>query len=135
MPSMTKLTRRRFKMNIFPIKTEVDYEKALSRIEMLMDAQMNTPQGDELDILTTLVESYESKHFPIPICDPVEAIRFRMEQMGLEDKDLTSIIGSRSKVSEVLNHKRQLSMAMIRNLHVQLCVPLESLFHCKALNH
>ena len=114
-------------MNIFPIRTEADYEKALSRIEMLMDAEFNTPEGDELDILTTLVENYEAKHFPIPQCDPIEAIRFRMEQMGLEAKDLTPIIGSRSKVSEVLNHKRQLSISMIRNLHVQLKVPYESL--------
>lgn len=114
-------------MNIFPIRTEADYEKALSRIEMLMDAEFNTPEGDELDILTTLVENYEAKHFPIPTCDPIEAIRFRMEQMGLEAKDLTPIIGSRSKVSEVLNHKRQLSITMIRNLHAQLNVPYESL--------
>jgi HTH-type transcriptional regulator/antitoxin HigA len=114
-------------MNIFPIRTEADYEKALSRIEILMDAEFNTPEGDELDILTTLVENYEAKHFPIPQCDPIEAIRFRMEQMGLEAKDLTPIIGSRSKVSEVLNHKRQLSISMIRNLHAQLNVPYESL--------
>lgn len=79
-------------MNIFPIRTEADYEKALSRIEILMNAEFNTPEGDELDILTTLVENYEAKHFPIPPCDPIEAIRFRMEQMGLEDKDLTPIM-------------------------------------------
>lgn len=114
-------------MNIFPIRTEADYEKALSRIEILMDAEYGTTEGDELDILTTLVENYEAKHFPIPACDPIEAIRFRMEQMGLEAKDLTPIIGSRSKVSEVLNHKRQLSISMIRNLHAQLNVPYESL--------
>lgn len=114
-------------MNIHPIRTEADYESTLARIEMLMDAQFNTPEGDELDILTTLVESYEAKHFPIPACDPIEAIRFRMEQMGMEAKDLTPIIGSRSKVSEVLNHKRQLSISMIRNLHAQLNVPYESL--------
>jgi len=96
-----------------------------------MDAESNTPEGDELDILTTLVESYESKHFPVPGCDPVEAIQFRMEQLGMEPKDLTPIIGSRSKVSEVLNHKRQLSVAMIRNLHVQLHVPYESLLGVK----
>jgi HTH-type transcriptional regulator / antitoxin HigA len=114
-------------MNIFPIRTEADYEKALYRIEMLMDAEYGTLEGDELDILTTLVEHYETKHFPIPQCDPIEAIRFRMEQMGLEAKDLTPIIGSRSKVSEVLNHKRQLSISMIRNLHTQLNVPYESL--------
>lgn len=114
-------------MNVFPIRTPEDYDKALIRIDALMDAEIGTPQGDELDILVTLVEAYEAKHYPMPVCDPVEAIKFRMEQMGLEPKDLTSIIGSRSKVSEVLNHKRQLSIAMIRNLHVQLHVPYESL--------
>lgn len=114
-------------MNIYPIRTEADYEATLARIEMLMDAQFNTPEGDELDILTTLTESYESKHYLIPLCDPIEAIRFRMEQMGMEAKDLTPIIGSRSKVSEILNHKRQLSISMIRNLHTQLNVPYESL--------
>lgn len=114
-------------MNIFPIRTATDYETALARIELLMDAELNTPQGDELDILTTLVESYEAKHYPIPGLDPVEAIRFRMEQMGMEPKDLNQILGSRSKVSEVLNHKRQLSIAMIRKLHTQLNLPYESL--------
>ena len=114
-------------MNIFPIRTEEDYDAVLARIDMLMNADMGTPEGDELDILVTLVEAYEAKNYPMPICDPVEAIKFRMEQMGLEPKDLTPIIGSRSKVSEVLNHKRQLSIAMIRNLHARLHVPYESL--------
>lgn len=114
-------------MNIFPIRTEEDYERALICIDALMDAQIGTPEGDELDILVTLVEAYEAKHYPIPVCDPVEAIKFRMEQMGMEPKDLTPIIGSRSKVSEVLNHKRQLSITMIRNLHAKLQVPYESL--------
>ncbi len=114
-------------MNIFPIRTETDYEAVLARIELLMDAEFNTPEGDELDILTSLVESYEAKHFLIPVSDPVEAILFRMEQMGMKPKDLSPIIGSRSKVSEVLNRKRQLSLAMIRELHAQLNVPYESL--------
>ncbi len=114
-------------MNIFPIRTEEDYDAALARIDTLMNADMGTPEGDELDILVTLVEAYEAKHYPMPICNPVEAIKFRMEQMGLEPKDLTPIIGSRSKVSEVLNHKRQLSITMIRNLHARLNVPYESL--------
>jgi len=114
-------------MNIFPIRNEADYDAVLARINMLMNAELNTPEGDELEILVTLVESYENKHYPIPACDAVEAIRFRMDQMGLEAKDLTTIIGSRSKVSEVLNHKRQLSITMIRNLHAQLNVPYESL--------
>jgi HTH-type transcriptional regulator/antitoxin HigA len=114
-------------MTIFPIRTQDDYDRTLARIDTLMNADMGTPEGDELDILVTLVEAYEAKYYPMPICDPVEAIKFRMEQMGLEPKDLTPIIGSRSKVSEVLNHKRQLSIAMIRNLHVRLHVPYESL--------
>lgn len=118
---------RRFKMNIFPIRTEADYDAALLRIDILMNAELGTPEGDELDILVTLVEAYEAKHYSMPICNPVEAIKFRMEQMGLEPKDLTPIIGSRSKVSEVLNQKRQLSLTMIRNLHTRLHVPYESL--------
>ena len=119
--------QRRFKMIIFPIRTEDDYDAVLKRIDQLMNAELGTPEGDELDILVTLVEAYEAKHYPIPACDPIEAIKFRMEQMGLEAKDLTSIIGSRSKVSEVLNRKRQLSISMIRNLHAQLHLPFESL--------
>ena len=111
-------------MNIFPIRTEDDYDAVLKRIDQLMNAELGTPEGDELDILVTLVEAYEAKHYPIPACDPIEAIKFRMEQMGLEAKDLTSIIGSRSKVSEVLNRKRQLSISMIR---AQLHLPFESL--------
>ena len=114
-------------MNVFPIRTEDDYDAALKRIDQLMNAELETPEGDELDILVTLVEAYEAKHYPVPACDPIEAIKFRMEQMGLEAKDLTPIIGSRSKVSEVLNRKRQLSIAMIRNLHSQLHLPFESL--------
>jgi HTH-type transcriptional regulator/antitoxin HigA len=114
-------------MTIFPIRTEEDYDKALMRIDTLMNSDMGTTEGDELDILVTLVEAYEAKYYPMPVCDPIEAIKFRMEQMGLEAKDLTPIIGSRSKVSEVLNHKRQLSITMIRNLHARLHVPYESL--------
>ena len=114
-------------MTIFPIRTEVDYDAALIRIDQLMNAEIETPEGDELDILVTLVEAYEIKHYPIPVCDPVEAIKFRIEQLGLAPKDLTPIIGSRSKVSEVLNYKRQLSIAMIRNLHARLHIPYELL--------
>lgn len=119
--------QRRSEMNIFPIRTESDYDAALIRIDALMNAEFGTQEGDTLDILVTLVEAYEAKHYPMPLCDPIEAIKFRMEQLGLEPKDLTPIIGSRSKVSEVLNRKRQLSIAMIRNLHAQLHVPYESL--------
>lgn len=114
-------------MNIRPIHTEADYESALVRIDTLMDATPDSPDSDELDILAMLVEAYEAKHYPIGPADPIEAIKFRMDQMGLEPKDLTTIIGSRSKVSEVLNHKRPLSLNMIRNLHDKLNVPLETL--------
>lgn len=120
-------------MNIIPIRTEADYDAVLARIDTLMNAEFGTQEGDELDILVTLVEAYEAKHYPMPTSDPIEAIKFRMEQMGLEPKDLTPIIGSRSKVSEVLNHKRELSINMIRNLHKQLTIPYESLMNCHTI--
>ena len=115
-------------MNIKPIKTEEDYSKALQRIEILMDARPNTPQMDELEILTTLVESYEDRYYVIDAPDPIEAIKFRMEQEGLKQKDLVDIVGSKSRVSEILNKKRKLTIEMIRNLHKQLHIPVESLF-------
>lgn len=114
-------------MNIKPIKTEQDYDEALQRIDQLMDARENTPEADELDILALLVENYEAQHYPITAPSAVDMIKFRIEQLGLEAKDLTPIIGSRSKVSEVLNHKRKLSINMIRKLHQQLSIPLEPL--------
>ena len=114
-------------MDIRAIKTEQDYERALARIERLMDAEPNTPEGDELDVLTTLIEAYEDRHFPIDTPDPVEAILFRVEQMGLTRKDLEPFIGSRHRVSEVLNRKRELSISMIRRLHEGLNIPLENL--------
>ncbi|MBV5279415.1 MAG: DNA-binding protein [Campylobacteraceae bacterium] len=120
-------------MNIIPIRTEADYDAVLARIDTLMDAKFGTPEGDELDVLVTLVEACEAKHYPMLPCDPIEAIKFRMDQMGLELKDLTPIIGSRSKVSEVLNHKRKLSINMIRNLHKQLTIPYESLMNSYAV--
>jgi len=115
-------------MNIRPIKTGEDYESTLSQIESLMDAKPNTPQIDELEVLTTLVEAYEAQHYVIDAPDPIEAIKFRMEQEGLKQKDLVSIVGSKSRVSEILNKKRKLTIEMIRNLHKQLHIPVESLF-------
>ncbi len=115
-------------MNIKPIKTEQDYTNALSKIESLMDAKSNTSQMDELEVLTTLVEAYEEQHYKIESPDPIEAIKFRMEQEGLKQKDLVSIVGSKSRVSEILNKKRKLTIEMIRNLHKQLHIPIESLF-------
>lgn len=109
------------------IKTEEDYEKALARIETLMDAEPDTPEMDELELLTALVEMYEDLHYPMEPPDPVEAIKFRMEQMGLSRKDLVPLIGSKSKVSEVLNRKRHLTLAMMRTLNKELGISAEVL--------
>jgi HTH-type transcriptional regulator/antitoxin HigA len=114
-------------MDIRPIKTEADYERALGEIERLWGAAANTPKGDKLDILLTLVEAYEQAHYPIDPPDPVEAIKFRMEQMGLTRKDLEPYLGKRGRVAEVLNRQRRLSLNMIRRLHTHLHIPLESL--------
>ena len=114
-------------MTIHLIKTEKDYKKALLRIDGLMDATPNSQAGDELDVLATLVEAYERVHFPINSPDPVAAILFRMEQMGLDRKSLEPFLGGRSRVSEVLNKKRSLSMSHIRKLHDGLNIPLENL--------
>jgi HTH-type transcriptional regulator/antitoxin HigA len=109
------------------IKTQKEYKAALKRIEKLMEAKPRTPQGDELELLSALVEIYEREHEPIPPPDPVDAIRFRMEQEGLKPKDLIPLIGSRSRVSEILSGRRPLSLKMIRNLHYGLGIPAESL--------
>lgn len=115
-------------MNIKPIKNEENYTQTLSYIKNLMDAKPNTPQMDELEVLTTLVEAYEEQHYKIEAPDPIEAIKFRMEQEGLKQKDLITMVGSKSRVSEILNRKRKLTIEMIRNLHKQLHIPVESLF-------
>ena len=109
------------------IKTKAEYESALARIEKLMKAAPNTPQGDELDLLSLLVHDYEEKKFPIDKPDPVAAIRFRMEQQGLAPKDLVPLLGSRSRVSEVLSGKRSLSLKMIRALVIGMRIPAELL--------
>jgi HTH-type transcriptional regulator/antitoxin HigA len=114
-------------MDIRPIKNNRDYEAALHRIEKLISAKPGARQGDELDILATLVDVYERKRFPIDTADPVEAILFRMDQEGLERKDLEPFLGSRHRVSEVLNRKRGLTVDMIRRLHQGLGIPLEIL--------
>lgn len=105
------------------IKTQTDYRRALQRIDQLMDARKGTAQGDELELLTVLVELYEKQRFPIDLPDPVDAIRFRMEQSSLTTADLKRYLGSRSRVSEVLNGKRPLSIQMIRRLHSGLGIP------------
>lgn len=114
-------------MDIRPIRSAADYARELKRIHELMDSAAGTPAGDELDILATLVEAYEDRHFPIDFPDPVSAIRFRMEQMEIGVKDLEPFIGSRNRVWEVLNNKRGLSISMIRRLHKGLNIPLENL--------
>ena len=114
-------------MNIHPIKTENDYDAALSEIERLWGSKEGTESGDKLDILLVLVEDYENKKYAIDLPDPVEAIKFRMDQMNLSRKDMEKMIGSRARVSEVLNRRRGLSLNMIRSLHSNLHIPLESL--------
>jgi HTH-type transcriptional regulator/antitoxin HigA len=114
-------------MKIHPIRTEADYDAALSAVEGLWGSEPGTPKGDRLDVLLILIENYEAEHHPIDPPDPVDAIKFRMEQMNLTRKDLEPLIGSRGRVAEVLNRRRALSLAMIRNLHDELDIPLESL--------
>jgi HTH-type transcriptional regulator/antitoxin HigA len=114
-------------MTIAPIKTARDYERALGRIEQLMEAKPGTKAGDELDVLTTLIEAYEAKHHAVYPPDPIEAIKFRMDQLGITRKDLEAVLGGRGRVSEILTKKRALSLEMIRRLHRKLHIPLESL--------
>ncbi len=116
-------------MNIHPIRDDKDYEDALARVDALMelDPEFGTPQSDELEVLVLLIEKYEEKHWQISEPDPIDAIKFRMEQMGLVQKDLTPYIGSKSKVSEVLNRKTGLSLPMIKKLYAGLHIPLEVL--------
>ena len=116
-------------MEIKPIKTAVDYEAALKEIERLMgaDVEPDTPEGDRLEVLVTLVEAYEAKHYAIGLPDPIEAIKIRMDDLELTRKDLEPLIGTRGRVSEILNRKRLLTMPMIRKLHEGLHIPLEVL--------
>lgn len=118
-------------MNTRPVKTKADFEEALARIDALMDARPDTPEGDELDVLTTLVEAYEARKHPIDPPDPIEAIKFRMDQAGLTRGDLAPMIGGRGRVSEVLGRKRGLSLSMIRRLHRGLGIPAEILIRDK----
>lgn len=114
-------------MDIRPIKTDADYRAALNDIENLMMAEPDTVEGEKLDILVTLVEAYEAKHFPMDLPDPVEAIKFEMERKGLTVKDLEPMIGKSNRVYEILNHKRSLTLKMIWKLHEGLGIPAESL--------
>ena len=110
-----------------PIRTEQDYESALAEIGRLWGAGSGTVEGDRLDVLATLVEAYEAEHHPMDPPDPIEAIKFRMEQQGLTRKDLERLLGTRTRVSEVRNRKRNLSIAMIRRLHEELGISAEVL--------
>jgi HTH-type transcriptional regulator / antitoxin HigA len=112
---------------IKPIKTEADYDAVLAQIDALMDAEAGTLEGDRLDVLVTLVEAYEAKHWQISPPDPIAAIELRMQQKGLTRRDLEKILGSRSRVSEILNRKRPLTLDMIRRLHSLWGIPAESL--------
>ena len=114
-------------MEIRPMRTSADYRGALKEIESLMAARAGTPEGERLDVLATLVEAYEKKHYRLDLPDPVEAIKFRMEQSGLSPKDLVPMIGQINRVYEVLNRKRPLTLQMIRRLHRKLGIPAESL--------
>ena len=116
-------------MNIKPIKTKKDHNKALKRIEELWGAKENTAAGDEFEILFTLVEAYEERHYPIPPPHPIEAIRFRIEQGTIDEKELTKLLGGRSRKSEILSGKRKLSLSMIRTLHKKLKIPVETLIN------
>ena len=122
-------------MDIKPIRTKADYRAVLRDIESLMDAELDSPEGERLDVLTTLVEAYEAKHYSMELPDPVEAIKFEMERSGLTVKDLEPMIGRRNRVYEILNHKRSLTLKMIWRLHEELGIPAESLIkppHAKA---
>lgn len=114
-------------MTINPIRNEDEYREALRQIETLMDAQENTPEGDRLDVLVTLVEAYERKKYSMDLPDPIEAIKFYMEQNNMTPKDLEPVIGRKNRVYEVLNYRRPLTLKMIRNLHGQFGIPAESL--------
>lgn len=114
-------------MNVKPIKTKKDYEQALERLEIIFDAKKGTPEGDELEILGILINQYEDEYFPVDLPDPIEAIKFRMEQLGYTQNDLAKVVGLKSRASEILNKKRKLSLEMIRQLHEKLNIPTDVL--------
>ena len=119
--------QKQYKMNVSPIRNENDYQSALKRLEVIFDAKKASNEGDELEILSILIDNYEKENFPIGMPDPIEAIKFRMEQMGLKQKDLAEVVGFKSRVSEILNKKRKLTLDMIRKLNLKLHIPTEVL--------
>lgn len=114
-------------MHIRPIRTERDYEDTLARVEQIFDAEPDTPEGDELEILSSLVQTYENNNYPIDMPDPIEAIKIRMEDLGLSRKDLEDAIGSKGRISEILNRKRPLTLPMVQRLSEKLGLPTEVL--------
>ena len=114
-------------MNIAPIRNEKDYQKALEQLELIFDSKKGTEKGDELEILSILIDRYENENFPIGMPDPIEAIKFWMEQLGMKQKDLAEVVGFKSRVSEILNRKRKLTLDMIRKLNTTLHIPTEVL--------
>jgi len=109
------------------IKTREEYDQALQRLETIFEAKPGTTEGDELELLALLIENYENEHFPVDLPDPIEAVKFRMEQLGYTDRDLVKVLGFRSRVSEILNRKRKLSIGMIRRLNKELHIPTDVL--------
>lgn len=114
-------------MKIAPIRNEKDYQKALDRLEEIFDSKKGTDEGDELEILSILIDRYENENFPIGMPDPIEAIKFRMEQMGMKQKDLAKVVGFKSRVSEILSKKRKLTLGMIRKINATLHIPTDVL--------
>jgi len=114
-------------MEINVIKTELDYQKALTRFEKIFEAPVDSPEGDEAELLSILIEKYEDEHYPVGPPDPIEAIKFRMEQMDMSKNDLAGIIGYKSRVSDIFSRKRKLNLQMIRKLHEKLKIPYETL--------
>jgi HTH-type transcriptional regulator/antitoxin HigA len=120
-------------MDIKPIRTKADYRAALKEIESLMTAKANSPEGDRLDVLTTLVEAYERVHFPMDLPDAIDAIKFRMEQSGLTVKDLEPVIGRKNRIYEILSRRRALTLRMIEGLHTKFGIPAESLLRQRVM--
>ena len=114
-------------MTIKPIKTKKDYQAALDRLEVIFDAKPGAPEGDELEVLGILIDKYEQEHYPIDYPDPIEAIKFRMEQMGYSQNDLAKVVGLKSRASEILNKKRKLTLEMVRQLHQAFGIPTDVL--------
>ena len=128
MHNMTELTQQKFNaMTLKPIKTKKDYENALKRLDIIFDSKPGTPQGDELEILSILIERYEDEKLTIDYPDPIEAIKFRMEQLGYNQNDLAKVVGLKSRASELLSRKRKLTLEMIRKLHNSLSIPTDVL--------